>query len=263
MTTRVFRAYLFEMYKAIHYPYTLFGPALVLLVVLSAPLLHPMSKDGVSDYGFIAYVTPVALNFLGFLLLLIYCAGLVSSELGSGTIRQVLVRPVRRHEFLIAKLLSGMTYAVLLTGVAAVSSWTVAWILGDLVGVNFGGELLYTREQMSNAYLMGTALSLLPQWAGVSYAILLSTLTRSPVAAASTAAGLWIAVDLVKYPLGIEPFLFSTYLEKPWTVFASRCNAIDTPWFPMVWYCAGSSLAVFVVCAAAAMLVLHRRNLSA
>ncbi|MBI2435609.1 MAG: ABC transporter permease subunit [Candidatus Hydrogenedentes bacterium] len=263
MTRRIVQAYLFEMYKVIHYKYSAMGPVLVLIAVVCAPLLYPISKDEVSDYGFIAYITPVALNFLGFLLLLIYSAGLVSTELASGTIRQVLIRPVRRHEFVLAKLLNGMTYALLLTLIVGASSWLLAWLLGELMGVTYGGELLFTREEMSNAYLLGLLLSLAPQWAGVALALMFSSFFRSPMTAASGAVGGWILIDLVKYPLGIERFVFSTYLEKPWAVFSSRSEAIALDWFPGVWYVLGTSFAVMAVCTALAIVALQRRNLSA
>ena len=144
MISRLWTVYAVELLKATRLKQTFVGPILVLLVVLCALLVHPVARDGASDYGFVAYVTPVALNSLGFLLLLAYCAGLVSQELNSGTIRQVLVRPVRRHEYMLAKLLLGMTYALLLAGIVAVSGWGIAYLFGEMTGVTFGGELVYT-----------------------------------------------------------------------------------------------------------------------
>lgn len=262
MISRILRAYQFEMYKALHFRYTLLGPALVLLVVLCAPLLYPIGRDGVSDYGFIAYTTPVALNFLGFMLLLIYSAGLISTEIGSGTIRQVLIRPLRRHEFVFAKLMTGMSYALLLTLLVSGATWLLAVLLGELTGVHYGGELIFTQQEMSKAYFLGGLLSLPPQWAGVAFALLLSSLTRSPLAAATGTVGLWIVLDLVKYPLGIEQFVFSTYLEKPWSIYISRCDGIDSYWFPMTWYCLGVPGITFLVFTLLTLLVMRRRNFS-
>ena len=122
MIWRILNAYRTELAKAFHRKFTFVGPLLILLVVATTLRIHPVVRDGAGDYGFIAYVTPMALNLLGFLFLLVYCAGLVSSELGSGTICLVLVRPLRRCEFVIAKLLMGMTYAVMLAATVAASS---------------------------------------------------------------------------------------------------------------------------------------------
>ncbi|MBN2307568.1 MAG: ABC transporter permease subunit [Candidatus Hydrogenedentes bacterium] len=261
MIRRVWIAYTLELAKAIRAKSTYVGPALVILAVLCTLLVHPVQQDGRSDYEFVAKATPLALNLLGWLLLLTYCAGLVSSELGSGSIRLLLVRPLLRREFLAAKLLHGMTYALVLTLCAAGTSWVVALTRGELVGVGFGGEVMYTAGQMLRAYLIGAALALIPQFAAVAYAVMASTLTRSTGAAVIATVGVWVLVDFVKYPLRVAPFLFSTYLEAPWQTFADRCNGFSTPWLPMGYYCLGTSLAALILFSCVATAALNRRNL--
>lgn len=263
MLGRIWTAYTVEIWKAIRLRQTYAGLALVLLLVIGSALFHGIASDGRSDYSYIAYVTPVAVGLVGVLLLLIYSAGLVSQELGSGSIRMVLVRPLRRHEYLCAKLMMGYTYAVLLLAVTVLGSWGLAFALGDLTGVNFGGELLFSPDQMLLSYILGTVLALAPLIAAASYGILISTLTRNPVSAALLAVSLWVAVDILKYPLGIDRFIFSSYIERPWQVFINRCDGIEMSWFPMTWQCLGVSSAYTVVFSALAMLVLHRRNFGA
>jgi len=261
MMRRVWAAYAVEVSKAIRSKAAYVGPALVLLAVICAPFVHPIHRGDTSAYRYIAYVTPLALDFLGFLLVLVYCAGLVSPELNSGAIRHVLVRPLRRHEYLLAKLMTGMSYALVLTLLVAVGSWSIAFAQGDLLGIEDGGELVYTDDQMLRAYVLGALAGLAPQFAAAAYALMISVCTRSTVAAVGAAAGIWIVLDMVKYPLHMDAFVFSTYLETPWQVFINRCDAIDTSWFPAMGYCLGSSVACVIVCSAVAALVLRRRNL--
>ncbi len=263
MIRRIWIAYTVELGKVLQLKHTYVGPLLVVLAVLCAPLVRPVFRDGASDYGFIAYVTPLALGFLGFFMLLVFCGTLVSQELASGSLRQVLVRPIHRHEYLASKLLIGMTYATILTVLTVAGSWSVAYFRGELRGVTYGGELVYTGDQMWWSYALGALLVLAPLWAGVAYAVLFSTLTRSPIVAISSAVGLWLALDMIKYPLGIDWAVFWSYLDRPWEVFTGRCDAIEFSWFPMVWYCLGVSAITMAVCAALAMVVFHRRNLSA
>lgn len=261
MLGRVWLLYRIEIAKALRRRQTLAAPLLLILVVLLSTLAHPVERDGIADYGFIAYVTPLSLGFLGYVMLLVFCASLVASELDQGAIRFTLVRPVTRENFLAAKLLVGYSYAVLLTVMVAVSSWTVTWAQGDLLGVHLGGELVYTGEQMLAAYVGGAFLGLLPQWAGASLAILFSTSSRNATTAISLSLGAWIVLDLVKYPLHIAPFVFTTYLETPWQVFSQRCDALDFPWFPMAWQCALASGAVIGVSVFLALAIFRRRNL--
>ncbi len=263
MIRRIWTAYTVELIKARRLWFTYIGPVLVVLAVLGAPLLRPIERDGVSDYGFIAYATPVALNLLGLVLLLTYCAGLISSELSGGSIRMVLVRPLRRCEFLAAKLLLGMTYAVVLTVLVGMTSWLLAFTFGELAGVSYGGEVIYTAGQMRNAYLLGMLLSLVPQFAAVAYALMLSTFTRNTGAAIGAAIGLWIVLDTLKHPLRISPYLFSTYLEVPWKVFSNYGEMLDASWLPAVKYGLATSVASFVLFAFIAGCTLSRRNLHA
>ena len=261
MIRRVWLLYRIEVSKAIRHRQAYVGPVLLVLVVLLAPLLYPISADGIGDYGFIAYVTPLALNFLGFVMLLIYCSTLVASEVSQGSIRNILLRSVTRRECLLAKFLLGYSYAALLTGLVAITSWSVAWARGDLMGVHIGGELVYSGESMVRSYVYGALLALLPQWAGASMALCFSTLSRSTSTAISLSLGVWILSDLAKYPLGIASYLYTTYLEAPWQVFAHQCDALSYPWLPMAWQCVLSSVVVMVCSLLIALLVFRRRNL--
>lgn len=262
MIRRVYTAYMVEITKAIRLKFSYVAPLLVVLVIGAALLTHPVERDDTSDYDFIAYATPLALNVLGFMLLLIYCASLVSSELGSGTIRMVLVRPLRRREFLAAKLLIGMTYATGLSLLAAITAWGLAYALGDLTGVRYGDEVVFTDSEMRVTYALALVLNLFPQFAAVTYAILVSTCTRSTGASVGITIGLWLLADSVKYPLRVAPFLFSSYMESSWQVFANRCNALDTQWFPAAQYGIISSIAAAILFFSIALYVLSRRNLS-
>jgi ABC-type transport system involved in multi-copper enzyme maturation permease subunit len=250
-----------ELAKAARQKFTYLGPLLVIFAVLVTPLAHPIVKDGQGDYEFVAFATPLALDFLGLLFLIVYCAGLISSELGNGSVRMALVRPLLRHEYLLAKLLVGLTYAVLLTAVGAGASWAVARVLGDLNGVSYAGETLYSSRHMALTYLCGAVMSLAPLFATVAYAVMISTLTRNNGAAIGSAVGIWLLIDAVKHPLRIAPFLFTSYVEAPWQVFTDCCGGLESSWFPAGYYCLGTSAAAFCVFLAVAWYVLNRRDL--
>ena len=258
---RVGALYTVECSKAIRQRQTYTGPVLVVLVILLAPLAHPLAKDGLSDYGFIAYVTPLALNFLGYILLLIFVGGLVASEIEGGTLRGLLLRPVRRSEIYMAKLLVACSYATVLTLAAGVTCWALATAFGELRGIQVGGELLYTSDDMAWAYIGGSLLALLPQWAGACVGLLYSTLSRSTAASISLSIGTWIVLDFIKYPLGIDRYVFTTYLDAPWRVFTDYCDGLSSAWFPMFAYCLLSSVLVGGMTTALGLWVFNRRNL--
>ena len=261
MIRRILNAYSIEWTKQSSQMFTFVGPAFVVLLVLLTPLQYPLPHDAANDYGFIAYALPMSLNFFGFLMLLVYSASLVATELSTGTIRTLLVRPLRRSEFLAAKMLIGMTYALMLSFAASATVWALAFFLGDLNGIEYGGELIYSNEEMLQTFLIAMLLNLLTQFAGVAWGLLFSTLTRSAATAIGLAVGSWLLLDFLKHPLNIAPFLFSSYLEQTWTVFADRCAAFETSFFPDAYYGIAASTGAAVVCFSLALFVLARRNL--
>lgn len=261
MIGRITAIFLVELSKAVRLKFTYIGPLLVVLVVLCVPLMDKIERDDISDYGFIAKATPMAVNLVGLLILLVYCAGLMASELNSGSIQMALIRPIRRHEFFLAKLLLGMTYAVLLTVLAAATSWLLVLVFGDASGVSFGGEVQVTSSQMAGTYVIALLLDLFPQFAAVAFALMISTLTTSPSAAIGTTIGIWVSLDAIKYSIQIDRLLFSSYLEMPWQVFADYCDALDASWFPEAYWLVGTSVLTFTICVAVAIFSLSRRNL--
>lgn len=263
MLLRIWTAYAVELERVMRLKQTYIGPLLLALLVLCSPLLHETEWAGNGAYHFLKFVTPSSLGLLGLLLELIFCAGLVAPELGNGSIRQVLVRPLRRHEYILSKLLVGISYAVLLTSVVAGFGWGMALCLGELQGITYGGDLVFTASEMRNAYLLGFLLALAPQCATAAYALMISTWTKSPLAAVSMTVGSWFILDMVKYPLHMDKFLFSTYMEEsPWRVFVQCCGGMSANWFPMAGYCLAASGGAFVLCSGIAVLVVQRRNLS-
>ncbi len=259
---RLWIAYRVEIDKAIRQKFTYAGPLLLLLSVAGS-LSHSFSRNWVVDYGFIGYTTPIVLNMVGLVVLLAYCAPLISSEMNSGAIRTVLVRPITRMDFLLAKLMLGMSYAVMLTIVVAVSSWGAISFYGDLTGVAYGGEVLYTNSEMASAYLFGMLVTLLPQFAMVAFALMVSTLVRRPAAAVGGSICIWLVLDMAKHFIGIESFLFTTYVETPWDVYNDQVNGISSPWWPSIQNCVITSACAFIIFTAVAIFVLNRRNLHA
>lgn len=261
MIRRIFNAYTLEVAKYSRQAITFVGPILVVLLILVTPVGYPLEKDGTSDYAFMAYALGMTLNLFGFLMILIYSTSLISSEMGSGTIRLLLVRPLRRREFLAAKMLNGMSYAFVLSLAASLTVWILAYILGDLTGVEYGGRLIYTNSEMVATFLIAGSLNLLPQMAAAAFGIMVSTFTKNTATAMGIAVGSWLVLDFVKYPLNIAPFLFSSYLEKTWGVYQDRADAFEAPFFPDAYYGIATSCISIAVFLSVAMYILSRRNL--
>jgi len=259
MIKRIGRAYLVEVAKALRRRFSALGLVIVLAVVVCLPLAKPISHGNPSAYAFVAYATPMALNLVGLLLLVLFASSLVASELG-GSMWLALVRPIRRSDLLLAKMAVGMTYAFLMTACAATASWALAYALGDLNGVTYGGETLFTHANMTVCYLYGFLLVLLPEFAAIAYATFISACVRSSVSAMGLSVGLWLLFDAVKHPLRIAPYLFTSYLETPWEVFTRHCDGISASWWPVSAYAIAVCSAWIVVLGVLSVVIMARRD---
>jgi ABC-type transport system involved in multi-copper enzyme maturation permease subunit len=245
-------------YSRMPLPYV--GLALVIGLTIATLYVHPIRHDDASDFAFIGQAVPAALNLAGFLLTLIYSAALVSGEVASGTIRTVLVRPIQRHELLVAKLLNGMAYTALLAAASIVTAWICGAAFGELSGVSFGDELMYTTTEIYGAIALAALLNLMPHFAAVAYAVFVSTATSRPAASIGIAVGAWLLVDYVKHSAGASAFVFTSYLDQAWMVFQDRCNALDTPFFPEAIFGVVICFAWFVVFNLASIFIIGRRS---
>lgn len=261
MIRRLFVAYQLELFRSLRSKYTYIGPAFVALAAAVMAAFHPFTHDSVADYGFISAATTAALNWLGLLLLLLFSAGLAAPEMG-GAMRLALVRPLYRIELLAAKFFLGVTYALFLSLAAGVVAWAAAYVFGDLGGVYYGEELIYTSADMGNTYLIAALLALVPQAAAVAYALFFSVCTRNAIAAVTLTLALWVVQELAKYAAGIETWFFSTYLERPWEVFALRADGLDASWVSVLRDSLPASGVGVLVFGAAAALVFTRRDLA-
>lgn len=261
MMSRILILFWVEWNRAARSWQSYLGPLAVLAAVGAALWVYPVARDGQSDYGYLAYALPAALNLLGFMLTLLFSATIMSADLASGALRPILTRPVRRTEVLGAKLLLAFAYGVSLGGVAATAAWLIGATFGDLRGVYYGGEMLFTSTSMAGSYVVAVLLSLAPQCAGASMAFFFSVCTRSQLGAVSLALAAWFAIDLAKYPLGVEAYVFTSYLETPWSVFGMRAEGMTASWLPGAAYGLGTSFLSVVVFTSLSILIFRVRDL--
>lgn len=263
MIGRILTAYRAELRKAFRKKFGLVSLLLMMPAVAAACLVHPLTADGSGDYIFISYATSIALNLLGLFLMITFCAAIISAEVSRGSVCLSLVRPLRRHEYIAAKILLGVSYSAAMIVVAGGMAWAIAFMCGDLTGVSYGGEVLFTNSEMAACFISGAALAALPWFAVVSFAVMISTAVSSTAGAIGAALGIWILADLLKHPLHVSKFWFSTYIETSWQVFSGRCNGLNPSWWPDTGYAIAVSLAWGVIFTLLAMYLMSRKDLQA
>jgi len=260
MIRRIVAAYYVEVLKQSRHVLPWIGLAAVVGVVLSTFFVYPIARDGTTDFSFLAVSVPTAFNLVGFLMVLIFSTSLIASETESGAIRLVLVRPIGRGEYLAAKLLIACSYSLLLSVSSLATAWSLGAIFGELTGVVYGDELLYTSTDLYVSLLFTVLLDMPPQFACAAFGLFVSTWIRRTSTAVVLAVGVWLVVDYVKYPLGLEWAIFSTYLESHWLVFQDRCSGLVSSFYPGLLWSTGVSTLWFGASFGAAYGVFARRN---
>lgn len=187
---------------------------------------------------------------------------LLSEETGTGTLRAALAAPVHRWELYLAKALTGVGYMLLLSCASLVLSMAFAQMhyRFEAVGDAFG--VVYSRGRVLHEFLIAWALSWVPLSALVMYGLLVSTLVRTPGAAVSVAITAFFLIDFTKHLVGLDPYIFTRYINYSWLNLQQVAQGMDYQWRPEVWkmleLCDSSALVMFGI----GLLLFVRRDLN-
>jgi len=188
------------------------------------------------------------------LLVAVVAGGLVAGERQTGTLRTLLVRPVRRSGVLLAKLVAGWSYAgglTLLLGATALGLGQFVFGWGDLVILR-GGLTIFDPRLGLIRLAEGYALAAVAMGVVATLALALSAIFDN----AMTAAGLAVAGLLVSSVVGampyfewLRPYLLTTHLTFYRAIFDATIDhaelALSAAWLA-AWVVALVAIALVV-----------------
>ena len=141
----------------------------------------------------------------------------IAGEAQQGTLRYVLIRPVGRTRLLVAKLVAVMGFVLVTLLVVAATAYVLGVVLlGDqstTVTTTFSGTTLTTPQLIERTGL-ALAYALLSMLGVAAVALFLSTMVRSPLAAAMGTLALLIGSSLLltlDAAHGLRPYLVTRY----------------------------------------------------
>jgi ABC-2 type transport system permease protein len=165
-------------------------------------------------------------------LLVIVTADLVSADFENGAIRMILTRPIKRHAFMTAKLISSLVYVslfMLFLGVVAYISATLIFGRGDII-VLYEGIQIITSDQFLPRFVMALGYATFSMMGFTAMSIYVSTATKNSLAAILISMGVLIISTLLQtFSLGIfeswKPFLFTYHMTQWQLLFYT-----EIPW---------------------------------
>ncbi|MCA8923902.1 MAG: ABC transporter permease [Planctomycetes bacterium] len=271
MIGRLWTLYRVELSKLLARRLLWVGAVLVILLALAGPSLSGAAAaaraaaegsaggDEFQNGWTVLAGSVTRASFLIWLLAVVLSASSVAEEASWGTLRVICARPVRRAEWIAAKVLAlwSLTAAILLAAVfAATASAELAFGLYDVVDPLFPDRVTHSFGDMRWFVLAATGASLVPLLALIGVGTFCSTLVDHPGHATGAAVG---ALVLLSAAGGLSPgfgeYSFVDQLFVPFRLVNDLANQYtgklrefneDLPrvvWVSGLWAIAGTQLA--------------------
>jgi len=251
------------------FPMVAIGLAVVAILARAVVGIKPDTLSNFNGY-FVAMAAAKTGFIVASFLVLIFASTSVAGEATHGTLKLVLVRPVSRTSFLMAKIVMLLGFALALTAAIGTTGW--------LLGLSDGYGDLVEQDLMGNAYtspisehlgwkpLIAVLLALPALIATAALGLLVSTLTNSASTAATTAFLVYLpltAAAEVFLTNEQQVFLFTHHVTRGLDRAAELALAQSVRWDASIVQ-AGLivPLASAAVLFAAALVVFRRRNIA-
>jgi ABC-type transport system involved in multi-copper enzyme maturation permease subunit len=186
-------------------------------------------------WGYVAFSMQLVFTDIGPIFVIVFSAMLLAEETGTGTIRSALAAPVHRWELYLAKAAAGILYMLVLSAAALLFSIALGSIHYDFAPIADSFGTVYSRSQSLQQFALGLGLSWIPLSSLVMYALFISVLVRTPGAAVAAGISILFIVDLTKHLVGLDPYVFTKYIEFSWTLLQQLAQGMDYQWRPEVW----------------------------
>lgn len=197
----------------------------------------------------------------------IFAAMLVAGETSRGTLRTVLVRPVSRWDFLLAKFLVAVTYLVVLV--------TANLVPALLIGKNYPLESAFDRNieipppsEQAVVYLTAIGLALIPQIAAVAFGFVISVIAKNVGTAVGMAVGLLLSIQAAKEfvqigDVEVRRYVFSSYFDEPFRIASTKISGVYEVWGQeRIYLLLATSLATIAICLFISFWTFLRRDLN-
>jgi ABC-type transport system involved in multi-copper enzyme maturation permease subunit len=253
-----------EITKAVRRNLTYFSLLVASLICVVAYFLAGQSgaAPAASAWNYVGFSMQMVFSDIGPICILAFTSMLVAEETGTGTIRSALAAPVYRWEFYLAKAVMGLLYMIVLSVVILACSAAFALIHCRFGAVSDSYGTVFSQRQMLAAFLLACGLSWIPLSALVMFGLFISTLVRNPGAAVAASISLLIVINLTKHLTGLDPYIFTRYIDFSWLALQQIGQGIEFQWQPEVWrmiILSGLSTAISFI---AGLILFVRRDLN-
>ncbi|HEX9859568.1 MAG TPA: ABC transporter permease [Nitrospirota bacterium] len=199
----------------------------------------------------------------GTIAMLAFSGSMVASETEGGTLKNILVRPVYRSEFLIAKALALFVYCaaiVAVTAVLGISAGAAMYGLGD-ISIAETGEVYRTQHEMFMNLGVMYMMDLLSIYAVGCMGLLMSVVINNNGWAVITSLVMYFPVMFLKNFGVFKDWIFTAYMDMGQNILREMVVVKSKTWLPDLYYFAGVNLITIALFVALSVCLFGRKEI--
>jgi ABC-2 type transport system permease protein len=200
----------------------------------------------------------------GTISILAFSGSMVASEVDSGTIKNLLTRPLYRSELIIAKAIALLVYCgvvVLVTAIIGVLSGAYLYGMGD-ISIAETGEVYRTQGEMLMNLGVSYAMDLVSLYTVACLGLLISVLVNNNGWAVITALLLYFPIMFLKNFDLFSGWIFTAYMDMGQNVLREMVVVKSKTWTPEIYRFAGVNILTMLTLLASTVAAFGRKEIN-
>lgn len=198
----------------------------------------------------------------GTIAMLAFSGSLVAAETDSGTLKNVLVRPVKRHEFILAKAAALFVYClviVLITAALSAAAGAIFYGMGDLV-IPETGEIYRTRPEMLLNMGVSYLMDLVSIYTVGCMGLLISVAINNAGWAVITALVVYFPVMFLKNFESVSGWIFTGYMDLGQSILREMAVVKSKAWAPDIYSFFAVNILTVIVFLSVSLFLFRRKE---
>lgn len=216
----------------INYIYILFAIIAVLSSVVGMEILDGHSNRG---YSYLLLSLQLLATSILPILLLIFASTIISTEISSKTVRNILVSNPSRNHFLVSKITASLIFQLTLMTIAAITGIIFGHLLFGFGDIVEDGFLIMKQHRFWITFIMSYGLLFLSLLPAISLGIFISIISKNIISSIVISIGSYILLEAIKVKLHIENYIYSTYIGFPLSTLEELVEGFTSSWTPKLY----------------------------
>ena len=253
-----------ELEKMVCKRSTLWIALFILAIQIAAAFFEHSTLLADADLGTGFRVTVFSLKIclqLLALILLALSSMTLSEEIATGTAKIILVRGVKRRDFILGKFIAMVCISTVLVGFYHLIGLMLGHFLGGLVAVKEGEFLLFSAADLFKGFFGGMALTLCAVIALVAMGCLVSILIKGSGGAVGTGIVIYFFMQILSQIDLFQKYLFTRYLFLPIDNMEKLAEGIYVDWARYAWWTIGVSAGSILIFLTVGIIIFNKRDI--